>query len=381
MTPINVLKELEVPGTPLLLFDCTLPTGDAQHWSTHNVTVNGQQYLSRVLKHNLFDLNSSPEAATDGVSIVSITLANADSFLSSIERNIGWKGSGLVVTFLFFDLIHQVVASDSQVVFRGIANPPDQSTESTLRLSFTNTLNLQRVFLPEVRIQKLCPWNFPSTAAQRQEAVSGGTQGTFSPFYRCGYSPDQSGGVGNMNAGAPYTTCDYSRTQCQQRGMFDRDSQNNVTRRFGGIEFVPASIMVRTYGSKTSQLSIPLPNQALYSDFVPLVYGTGWYQPPIVFARNDGNLTHFEVLLGVGQISSVITVIVNNTQIPVGVNGTNMTATGWYNVISYGTRNGSFQSGLQQFGRTALRRSVRQHGIHVARRAELDFQWNVISQG
>src|SRR5580692_930921 len=342
MTPINVLKELEVPGAPLFLFDCTLPTGDVEHWSTHNVTVNAHQYLSRVLKHNLFDLNSSPEAATDGVSQVSITLANADSFLSSIERNIGWKGSNLVVTFLFFDLSNQVVASDSQVVFRGIANPPDQSTESTLRLSFTNTLNLQRVFLPEVRIQKLCPWNFPATAAQRQEAVSGGTQGAFSPFYRCGYSPDQTGGVGNVNAGVPYTTCDYSRTQCQQRGMFSTDAQSNVTARFGGIEFVPPSIIVRTYGSKTSVLSTPLPNQALYNDFVPLVYGTGWYQPPIVLARNDGNLTHFEVLLGSGQIASVVTVIVNNTQIPVGVNGTNMTATGWYNVISYGTRNGSF---------------------------------------
>jgi hypothetical protein len=341
-TTINVLKELEVPGTPLCLFDCTLQTGDVEHWSTHNVTVNGVNYLSRVLKHNVFDLNSSPEAATDGVSIVSITLANADSLLSSIERNIGWKGSQLVVTFLFFDLTNQVVASDSQVLFRGIANPPDQSTESTLRLSFTNTLNLQRVFLPEVRIQKLCPWNFPSTAAQRQEAVSGGTEGAFSPFYRCGYSPDQSGGVGNMNAGVPYTTCDYSRTQCQQRGMFDTDSQSNVTRRFGGIEFVPASILVRSYGSKTSVLSTPLPNQALYNDFVPLIYGTGWYQPPIVLARNDGNLTHFEVLLGIGQITSVITVIVNSTQIPVGVNGTNMTATGWYNVISAGTRNGSF---------------------------------------
>jgi hypothetical protein len=342
MTPINVLKELEVPGTPLCLFACTLPTGDIQYWSTHNVTVNGQQYLSRVLKHNIFDLNSSPEAATDGVSIVSITLANADSFLSSIERNIGWKGSTLVVTFLFFNLTSQVVASDSQVLFRGIANPPDQSTESTLRLSFTNTLNLQRVYLPAVRIQKLCPWNFPSTAAQRQEAVSGGTQGAFSPFYQCGYSPDQSGGVGNMNAGAPYTTCDYSRTQCQQRGMFNTDNQGNVTARFGGIEFVPASIIVRSYGSKTSQLSTPLPNQALYNDFVPLNYGTGWYQPPIVLARNDGNLTHFEVLLGVGQIGGVVTVIVNNTQVPVGVSGTNMTATGWYNVISYGTRNGSF---------------------------------------
>jgi len=342
MSTINVLKELEVPGTPLLLFDCTLSTGESLHWSTHNVTVNSVEYLSRVLKNNVFDLNSSPEAATDGVSTVSITLANADSFLSSIERHIGWKGSTLAVTFLFFDLTNQVVASDSQVVFRGIANPPDQSTESTLRLSFTNTLNLQRVFLPEVHIQKLCSWNFPSTAAQRQEAVTGGAEGAFSPFYRCGYSPDQTGGVGNMNGGAPYTSCDYSRVQCQQRGMFDEDASSSITRRFGGIEFLPPSILVRSYGSKTSQLSTPLPNQALYNDFVPLIYGTGWYQPPIVFARNDGNLTHFEVLLGVGPISGVITVIVNSTQIPVGVNGTNMTATGWYNVISLGTRNGRF---------------------------------------
>lgn len=342
MTTIQVLKELEVPGTPLFLFDCTLPTGDVQHWSTHGVTVNGAHYLSRVLKHNLFELNSSPESATDGVSIVSMTLANADAFLSSIERNIGWKGSALAVTFLFYDLANQVVASDSQVVFRGIANPPDQSTESTLRLSFTNTLNLQRVFLPEIRIQKRCPWNFPTDAAQRLEAVSGGAKGVFSPFYRCGYSADQTSGVGNLNGSAAYTSCDYSRTQCQQRGMFDTDSRSNVTRRFGGIEFVPPSIVVRSYGSKTSQLSTPLPNQALYNDSVPLIYGTGWYRPPIVLARNDGNLTHFEVLLGAGQITAVVTVIVNNIEIPAGVSGANMTATGWYNVVSFGTRNGSF---------------------------------------
>jgi hypothetical protein len=342
MTPINVLKEQEVPGTPLFLFDCTLPNGQVQSWSTHNVTVNGTQYLSRVLKHNLFELNSSLDTATEGAASVSITLANADAWLSPIERDIGWKGSALVVTFLFYDLANQTAASDSQVAFRGIANPPDQSTESTLRLSFTNRMNLQRVYLPEVRIQKLCPWNFPATASQRQEAVSGGAEGIFSPFYRCGYSPDQAGGVGNMNGSTPYTSCDYSRTQCQQRGMFDTDNQGNITRRFGGLEFVPASILVRSYGSKTLQLSTPLPNQALYNDFVPLIYGTGWYQPPIVLARNDGNLTHFEVLLGIGQIRSVITVVVNNTEIPVGVSGTNMTSTGWYNVISYGTRNGAF---------------------------------------
>ncbi len=65
-----------------------------------------------------------------------------------------------------------------------------------MRLSFTNRLNLQRVYLPDITIQKRCPWTFPATAAQRQEAIAGGSKGQFSPFYRCGYSADQTGGAG-----------------------------------------------------------------------------------------------------------------------------------------------------------------------------------------
>ncbi len=342
MATIIDLKELEAPGTPLLLFDCILTSGDVQHWSTHNVTANGKSYLARVLKHNLFELKSSPEATTDAISKVSVTLANADGYLSSIERNIGWKGAQLTATFLFFDLKNNAVASDSQIVFRGLANSPDESTESTLRLSFTNRLNLQRVFLPEIRIQKRCPWAFPATPAQRQEAVNGGAKGQFSTFYRCGYSPDQTGGVGNLNGSVPYASCNFTRVQCQQRGMFSKDNANNVTQRFGGIEFLPASILVRGYGEKGSHLSVSLANQALYNDFVPLVYGTGWYQPPIVFARNDGNLTHFEVLLGAGPIAGVLKVVVNDIEIPTGSQGKNMTGTGWYNVVSLGTRSGNF---------------------------------------
>jgi hypothetical protein len=342
MATINELKELEVPGTPLFVFDCVLKSGDAQRWSTHNVTFNGNAYLARVLKHNLFELKSSPEAATDGISRVSITLANADALLSGVERNIGWKGAQVTITFLFFDLKNNAPVSESQIVFRGVANSPDESNESTLRLSFANRLNLQRVFLPEIRIQKRCPWTFPATQEQRQEGVSGGVRGEFSAFYRCGYSADQAGGVGNLTAGAAYTTCDFTRVQCQQRGMFDTDGNHNITRRFGGIEFVPASVIVRSYGEKGSHVSTPLDNQARYNDFVPLVYGTGWYQPPVVFARNDGNLTRMEVLLGAGEIASVVKVVVNGIEIPVGISGTNMTATGWYNVVSLGARSGDF---------------------------------------
>jgi hypothetical protein len=124
--------------------------------------------------------------------------------------------------------------------------------------------------------------------------------------------------------------------------MFSTDSANHTTARFGGIEYVPPVITVRAAGEKGTSLSVVQDNEARYNDFVPLMYGTGWYYPDIVFARNDGNLTHFEVLLGAGQMTNVATVLVNDIEIPIGRGGTNMTGTGWYNVVSYGTRSGVF---------------------------------------
>jgi hypothetical protein len=111
--------------------------------------------------------------------------------------------------------------------------------------------------------------------------------------------------------------------------------------RFGGLEFVPPVISVRGYGGAwtSSNLSV---NQARYNDFVPMIYGTAWYEPLVVFARNDGNLTRMEVLLGVGTMQGVVTVLVNDVQIPIGVSGVNMTGTGWYNVVSLGSRDGAF---------------------------------------
>ncbi len=342
MATIDQLKQQDVTETPLFLFECKLTSGTVERWSTHAVSFNGNDYRARVIKHNLFELKASSDDGLDSVSRISLTLANADSYFSQIERSIKWKGGILSVRFLFYDLKNSVAASEDRIVFRGIANAPDEITESTLRLFFTNRLNLQRILLPEVRLQKRCPWIFPSTATDREEALSGTAKGTFSGLYRCGYSADVTGGIGNSISGTPYTSCDYTRTQCEQRGMFDTDEAGRASRRFGGLEFVPASVLIRGYGEKGSHLSPVVDNQARYNDFIPLLYGTAWYAPQIVFARNDGNMTRMEILLGMGPIQGVVKAIVNNIEIPEGQAGANMTATGWFNVIKHGDREGAF---------------------------------------
>ncbi len=348
MGTINQIKQLAEADTPLLFFECVLPSGDTEYWSTHFINFDGQPYLARVLKHNLFDLQLSADDAMDGISQLSVTLANADSTLSELNAALksegfnGFKGSQLTVYFAFADLPSLTITTESTVLFRGIAGDPDEIAEDSLSLSFANKLSLQRIPVPEVRVQRSCPWNFPGTAGQRTEAKDGGANGKYSRFYRCGYSADVQGGAGNLNSGAAFTSCDKSRGQCQQRGMFDSDTAGQVNRRFGGFEFVPSAIMVRTSGDKTSHLSPLLDDPAKYNDPVPIVYGTGWLKAPVIFARNDGNLTHMEALLGMGTIQTVLKVVVNDIEIPQAVQGQNMTTTGWFNVVTVGTRQGNF---------------------------------------
>ncbi len=342
MRSINLIKQQGVADTPLVFFECVMPGGDVQRWSTHDVLLGENQYSARVLRHDLFEMQLSAEDAMDGVTQLTITLANADSLFSELNATVGFKGSQLTVYFGFADIRNSVVSSETIVLFRGLAGDPDEITESSLTLSFLNKLSLQKVPVPNVRIQRNCPWSFPGTEDQRREALEGGSNGRYSRFFRCGYSADISGGVGTLNAGQPFVSCDKSRLQCIERGMFDRDTSGNLTRRFGGFEFVPSVTDVRSAGDKTYHISPLLSNSAKYNDPVPLVYGTGWLKTPLSFARNDGNLTHMEVILASGNIQSVLKVIVNDVEIPQAVDGTDMTSTGWFTSLSDGTRVGAF---------------------------------------
>jgi len=332
MPTISELKEQPVTDAPILLFDCALANGQTEHWSTHAVTVANVAYSARVLQHSAFDIQTASDQGVDGSPKIVLMMANADSHFSEIERATGWKGSRLTASFVFYDLVNDVPLTDASVIFQGICNPPEQIREATFRLSAINRMNLQRLLLPEVRIQRRCPWTFPSTAEQQEEAADGGPNGLYSQYYRCGYSPGQAGGSGNLNGTTPFSSCGYTRSDCQARGLSPR---------FGGLEYVPPVIAVRGYGKDWTSSALSV-NQARYNDFVPMVYGTAWYEPLVTFARNDGNLTRMEVLLGVGPIEGVLTVLVNDVEIPLGISGTNMTGTGWYNVMSLGGRDGAY---------------------------------------
>lgn len=342
MSLIDQMRGQEETQTPLLLFECTLADGSVERWCTHRVYAGGQEYEPRVLGHSGFEMRLGAEEGLDYGARLTVTLANVDGRISQIDATTGWRGARLKVWFGFFDVNRGEAVSELAAVFAGIAHPVEELTEREARLSFLNRLSLQRLQVPQIRIQSRCPWRFPETAAQREEAVDGGPAGRYSPFYRCGYSADTEGGRGNLNGGVPFTSCGYRREDCQARGMFDTDELGRRTARFGGFAFLPESILVRPHGSKDSQVAEPLDGRARPNDAVPVVYGTAWVQAPVIFARNDGNLTHCEVLLGLGPIEGVHKVIANGVEIPLADDQRDMSGTGWYRMLTNGERDGGF---------------------------------------
>jgi hypothetical protein len=177
MPTINQVKQLAEADTPLLFFECTLPSGDTEYWSTHSIVFNGEAYAARVLKHNLFDLQLSADDAMDGITQLSLTLANADSALSEVNAAIGFKGTQVTVHFAFADLQTLQITTESTILFRGIAGDPDDIAEDSFTQSLTKKHSLQRIPFPEVRIQRYCPWNFPAKHDQTSESLKGGEYG------------------------------------------------------------------------------------------------------------------------------------------------------------------------------------------------------------
>src|SRR2546422_857093 len=125
MQSVFTAKENLNADTPLLLFDCTLADASVRHWSSGRIVVGGVQYEGRVLRHNLFEAQLASETQVGGAPRLTFELANADSNLSEIEQQTGFKGARLVVRAVFADLAAGGATTDPLVVFSGLMNPPD----------------------------------------------------------------------------------------------------------------------------------------------------------------------------------------------------------------------------------------------------------------
>src|ERR1700676_1739140 len=101
------VKEQAVTDTPLLLFSCQFQDTRVENWSTHQITLWGATYQARVLQHNLYEIQTSSDLGVDAIPKISLSLANADSHFSEIERNTGFKGATLTGRFVFFALTQE----------------------------------------------------------------------------------------------------------------------------------------------------------------------------------------------------------------------------------------------------------------------------------
>ncbi len=342
MSTLYSLKEAAVAATPVLCFDITFSDGHVEHFASESIVLDGQSYLRRVTAQQLHENSLGSDDAIGYYSRIGLTLANADGLMTQLEQARGFRGAEVLARFVFLDPASNAPAGEPVVVFRGTADAPSLMDESQLQLTAENRFALFHAKLPATPIQRRCPWHFPYDAETRQQAATGGEEGRHSLFYRCGYSPDVSGGAGNLDGAIPFAGCRGTREDCAQRGMLSVDEAGRATRRFGGFTYLPASILVRTHGSRSSQLADVHANQARGNDVAPLVYGKGWLSPPLIHSFNDGNLTRLLYLLADGEVDGVDRVVVNGIEIPLAVEGQDMTSTGWHKIVASGARNGSY---------------------------------------
>ena len=239
MQTLLELKEAESTLTPLLLFDCAFSDGTKKHWCTQTLTLGSSVYEPRVCHNNLFEVQTASDQGVDTIPKLTLELANADSIISELERAKGFKGAKLTCSFVFYDLVNKAIGAKPIILFQGVFNSPELITETTLKVTAINRLSAQRVVLPSLRIQRRCAWDFPATADERAEAVVGGTRGQFSRFYSCGYSADQAGGVGNLNGGTSYTSCSFTRQDCEARGMFKTIAEATLRDGLAGWNLCP----------------------------------------------------------------------------------------------------------------------------------------------
>ncbi|MDX2267843.1 MAG: phage tail protein [Bryobacter sp.] len=333
------LKDHPTIGATAILCELTLSDQTVQRWSNRQCTWNAASFTPRIIEDGAPEWRFSADGIAEGPGSLQLLLANADGLVSELRRQGKLAGAYLK---LLIGVFEDGVVADAHAVFTGIVDNVLEADAELARITAQSRLNSIRASFPPLRIQRRCSWAFPANLAEREAALSSGEEGRYASLFRCGYSAGLAGGFGNLNGVEPFTSCDFTRTACEERGMFNQDAANHMTRRFSGIQYLPPVIQVRGHGESSGRLSELVSLDTRYNDVVPAVYGTGWLRAPVVFSRNDGNLTRIEALLGLGEIEDATKVVVNGYEIPRAEDGRDMSGSGWYQVVTKGGRTGGF---------------------------------------
>ncbi len=354
LTDIASAKDAQQSFQPLLLATFTFHDGTVYRASTHPLNTaeggyqyGGSNYVGRIISQDISAVQGYDSTGVDLIPRASITLADADKALKiGYEDVYGFSGARLDLVFAFWDADTSTFSTDDILKYRGKCDPATGDCE-TITVSSANLLNLQRRILPPVPLQRRCPWIFPTTLAQRQD----GADNEDSIHYECGYSPDATGGNarGNYESGSTaFTSCDYTKAACVARGMYKVDGSARVTGRFGGVQrdsFVSSRSKEYTSGNVIEIQNNP--NENRFGQPIPMVYGTAWVDAITMPTFGDGNSTRFEAIVCLGEVQSILRVVVNDVElqpandITGSVNYIVRDPLLRYNVINRGDRNGA----------------------------------------
>lgn len=338
--PLLTLKEASpVTNQPVLLAELVFLDNTVLYLATKpfNATeggfaYGGNNYLCRLAQQDISAVQERSEQGIDRIPSVTLHIQDSDKTIWSnyeMASGKGFKGAVLVLRFIFWQADTANFSDDSVVPFVGVCDMPSierQGKGDQLVVAASASRNMQRSYLPVFHIQQRCSNVMPATAAQR---LAAGTDMS-SPHFGCGYDPDQSGTDpqiggdckrGNYVTGTtPFTDCDYTRVSCIARGMFTIDSSSRRTGRFTGQEWAPQNRLTRSksYIEGKSIDVLSGRNDAIYSERVPMLYGTQWVNPVVVNNLGDANVTNNEVIICQDDIGTdgVVQVVVNGVVIP-----------------------------------------------------------------
>ncbi len=313
-------KELAEAPRPLMLCRIVALDGDTVYLSSAattgatSLTYGGNAYVCKVQDQAIDAIVAMSAQGYDIPGTFQLTLADGDADLY-VNHAIahGWKGATLTVTLLLWDALAGAFSTDAYM-WDFTVEYAEAQANGVLRVPCVSRNSMARLKVPNVPRQRRCPWVFPSTAEQRLEGLIDPT----SPHYQCGYSPDLSVGVGNLNSGSPFTTCAFTREDCVARGMHNLDSSARPTRRFGGDTWIaPEDFRGRKYtdGAKVTGFNTPNPPG---NSWWPKVYGKQWVDGVNLAPAQEPNSIRSECVVceAFHGPANVMKVVVNGHEVP-----------------------------------------------------------------